>query len=395
MADGVTKLIEEHPILTLKKDWGCIYECANKSARDIPVWRDAAAEAGYEAEEKSFSDAIAHVKEIAGDDFVCFGARPDVFLPVEIVRMDDFAILEAEEFTHPSMGGFIFFIKGSIPEDVTYIKYNEQRAPEYRLQTEILKSGDEKKVRKTATHPDALPHLHRILDNVELLHDLYREIWMVPVERDDDTVYFMYVEGESLLSGIDFDADSPKAIVKKVKKAMQPIFSFKSEYVTTFKETEEFVRLFGNHPYLDYDRRAVTRCNLDCNFDNFGKKDGYIYCFDYEWAVDFPVPIDYLKVRTLRFLYESRQTELKKKFGRLENFIFAFGFIPEEYNVYTRMEESFQQYVHGRDYCYRYTTTFSHEPVVHTPPIDYTTPKWKWMLKKIYRSIYPVVLPLE
>ncbi len=395
MSGSVTGLIKQHPIQRLKESWGCIYECANKNAGEFPAWRKAAEDAGFSSEERSFSEAVAHVRTLMGEEFVCFGARPDIFLPTEIVRMDDFAILEAEEFTHPSMGGFIFFKKDSIPEDITYIKYNEQRAPEYRLQTEILKSGDNKKVRKTATTTKALPHLHRILDNGELLHDLYREIWMVPVERDEDTVYFMFVEGESLLSPVDFVTDSPKTIVKKVKKAMHPIFSFKGEYVTTFKETKEFNELFGSHPYLDYDRRAVTRCNLDCNFDNFGKKDGYIYCFDYEWAVDFPVPIDYLKVRTLRFLYESRQHELSQKFGRLENFIFAFGFIPEEYNVYTRMEEAFQQYVHGRDYCFRYTTTFSDEPVVHTPPLTYSTPRWKWMLKKIYRSIYPVVLPLE
>ncbi|MCR5099180.1 MAG: hypothetical protein K6B14_09555 [Lachnospiraceae bacterium] len=395
MTVDVTKLISEHPVKSLKESWGCIYECANKGAGDIPVWTQAAADAGYAPEERSFSEAIDHVKGTFGDDFVCFGARPDIYLPTEIVRMDDFAILEAQEFNHPSIGGFLFFKKESIPEEVTYIKYNEQRAYEYRLQTEILRCGDEKKVRKNATCTEALPHLHRILDNVELLHDLYREIWMVPVERDDDTVYFMFVEGESLLSDVDFVSDSPRTIVKKVKKAMGPIFSFKQEYITTFRETEGFRELFGSYPYLDYDRRAVTRCNLDCNFDNFGKKDGYIYCFDYEWAVDFPVPIDYLKVRTLRFLYESRQHELSVKFDRLENFIFAFGFIPEEYNVYTRMEEAFQQYVHGRDYCFRYTTTFSDRPVVHTPPLTYTTPKWKWMLKKIYRSIYPVVLPLE
>ena len=395
MTKEVTRLINEHPVMTLKKNWGCIYECANANAGDIPAWEKAAAGAGFAPESRSFSDAVDHVRETTGDDFVCFGARPDIFLPTEIVRMDDFAILEAKEFTHPFMGGFLFFKKDSIPEDITYIKYNEQRAYEYRLQTEILKCGEKKQVRKTATDPRAVPHLHRILDNGELLHDLYREIWMVPVERDDDTVYFMFVEGESLLSSIDFDTDSQKAIVKKVKKAMEPIFRFNKEYVTTFRETEGFRQLFGSHPYLDYDRRAVTRCNLDCNFDNFGKKDGYIYCFDYEWAVDFPVPIDYLKVRTLRFLYESRQRELSKKFGRLENFIFAFGFIPEEYNVYTRMEEAFQQYVHGQDYCFRYTTTFSSEPVVHTPPLTYSTPRWKWILKKIYRSIYPLVLPLE
>ncbi len=395
MSDTVKKLVEEHPIRTLKERWGCFYECTNADAAELPIWADQVESAGFGSKPASFSDAISHVKEKYGDDFVCFGARPDIYLPTEIVRMDDFAILESEEFTHPSIGGFMFFKKSAVDEDVSYIKYNEQRAPAYRLMTEILRADDKKKVRKTATHPDARKHLHRILDNGELLRDLYREIWMVPVERDDDTVYFMFVEGESLLSQVDFVSDPPKTIVKKIKKAMRPIYSFKNEYVTSFTETEGFKELFGSYPYIAEHCSAVRRCNLDCNFDNFGKKDGYIYCFDYEWAVDFPVPIDYLKVRTLRFLYEARQTELKEKFGRLENFIFAFGFIPEEYNVFTRMEEAFQQHVHGPDYCYRYTTTLSHEPVVATPPLDYYTPGWKWILKKIYRRLSPMVLPLE
>ena len=395
MENSVNTIIESHPIRALKEKWGCIYECANSGALDVPVWAKSAAEAGFLTDKRSFAEAISHVRSMGFDDFVCFGARPDVFLPSEIVRIDDFAVLEAEEFTHPSIGGFLFFKKSKLLENVTYVKYNEQRAPEYRLKTEIIRDGDKKKVKKTATHPDAVPHLHRILENGELLRDLYREIWMVPVERDDDTVYFMFVEGEGLLSSVDFVSDSPKTIVKKIKKAMTPIFNFNRQYVTVFKETEGFRRLFGSHPILEYDRPAVTKCNLDCNFDNFGKKDGYIYCFDYEWAVDFPVPIDYLKVRTLSFLYESVESELSKKFGRVENFIFAFGFLPEEYIVYTRMEESFQQHVHGTDYRYRYTTTFSNEPVVHTPPLTYSTPRWKWVLKKIYRRIFPVVLPLE
>ena len=396
MNENIRSLIENHPINRLKEKWNCIYECTNAGAAEYPVWLQDAADAGYTAPGKSFTDAIEHVKETFGEDFVCFGARPDIFLPTEIVRMDGFAIRESDEFTHPAMGGFLFFPADSVKEDITYIKYNEQRAPEYRLRTEILNDENGKKVvRKTASHPDAIPHLYHILENGELLHDLYKEIWLVPVERDDDTVYFMFVEGASLLSDVDFGADSKKAIVKKIKKAMKPIFRFKRSYLTVFKETEGFKKLFGSYPYLDYYRLAVKRCNLDCNFDNFGRTDRDIYCFDYEWTADFPVPIDYLKLRTLRFLYEAREDELSEKFGRLENFIFAFGFIPEEHNVYTRMEESFQQHVHGAGYAYRYTTTYSDEPVVLTPPLTYSTPMWKWILKKIYRRISPLVLPLE
>ncbi len=396
MRDTIAELINDHPIGRLKEKWGLIYECANvNTAAEFP-WQEAAEKAGFMAEKKSLADAAAHVKKISHGDFVCFGARPDIYLPTEIVRIDDHAIFDENVMVrHPSVGGFLFFDASKAGQDVTYIKYNQQRDPKYRLQTEILKDADGKKtVKKTATHPDAIPHLYSILDNGELLHDLYRQIWLVPVERDDDTVYFMFVEGESLLMEVDFVADSPKVIVKKIREAMKPIFDFKKEYVTVFKETEAFRQLFGSYPYLtDYRRRAVTRCNLDCNFDNFGRKDGDIYCFDYEWAADFPVPIDYLKVRTLRFLYESMEPELSAKFGRLENFIFAFGYIPEEYNIYTRMEEALQQRAHGPGFSYRYTTTFSSDPVVFTPELDYHTPYWKWTLKKIYGRIFPFVLP--
>ena len=63
--------------------------------------------------------------------------------------------------------------------------------------------------------------------------------------------------------------------------------------------------------------------------------------------------------------------------------------------MYTRMEESFQQYVHGTDYRYRYTTNFGGDPVAHTTPLPYHTPFLKWVLKKIYRRIRPLVLPAE
>ena len=47
MTKEVTRLINEHPVMTLKKNWGCIYECANANAGDIPAWEKAAAGAGF------------------------------------------------------------------------------------------------------------------------------------------------------------------------------------------------------------------------------------------------------------------------------------------------------------------------------------------------------------
>ena len=72
-----------------------------------------------------------------------------------------------------------------------------------------------------------------------------------------------------------------------------------------------------------------------------------IYCLDYEWVFLFPVPEHFVKYRILYYFYEQYSSVLKQL--TLDQILGYFGITPEMAEVYRRMEENFQSYVHGEN----------------------------------------------
>ena len=75
-------------------------------------------------------------------------------------------------------------------------------------------------------------------------------------------------------------------------------------------------------------------------------EDG-IYCLDYEWVFLFPVPEHFVKYRILYYFYEQYSSVMKQL--SLDQILSAFGITPEMAEVYRKMEENFQNYVHGEN----------------------------------------------
>ena len=77
------------------------------------------------------------------------------------------------------------------------------------------------------------------------------------------------------------------------------------------------------------------------------QKDGdeKLYCLDYEWVFDFPVPARFVQYRNLAYFYYKYQGLMS--YAGLEEFLQEFGIGSEMASVYASMEDAFQSYVHG------------------------------------------------
>lgn len=239
---------------------------------------------------------------------------------------------------------------------VLYTKYNSTRVPAYQVSTSIIQADAKKIVEKKAMQLVAREHLEQIQKNRELLADLYTDIELIPCEQVGDGLVFPFVAGKSILDDIDFRADDINRIVEKIKTYFLKINKYNPEYVSEFVMTEDFAHLFeGCQPKKEM---ATSITNVDAIFGNFVEdEDGKVWCIDYEWVLNFPVPIRYIEYRNLLYIYTEHVQQLASRIC-LEDFFRLFEYDEEDIRLFGNMEEKFQEKVHGKNRKYIYTEKY-------------------------------------
>lgn len=239
--------------------------------------------------------------------------------------------------------------------ELLYTKYNSMRKPEYQIRTSIYLDGDKRYVEKSAVCEQARQQLLKLEDNYKILRETYKKIRIIPCENKNDCIRFPFLKGKSLQQLVSFADGDLEQIVNEVKQIIEQLYEVKEQYIIEFKMTRQFQEFFkGCVPEAD---QSFVYTNLDATFSNFMLIDGEIWCIDYEWLLDFPVPIKYVKFRTLLYLYNENYDYLKDLISQ-HHFFECFGYDDTQIDVFLKMEECFQQRVHGKDrrniYLHRY-----------------------------------------
>ncbi|MCR5210655.1 MAG: glycosyltransferase [Lachnospiraceae bacterium] len=240
---------------------------------------------------------------------------------------------------------------------VTYVKYNSLRCPSFRIRTDLYEEDGKRFASKTAMQKEAVPHIARIRSGCDRLSGLYRDI--IPLKYCDDpceeSVVFPFIEGETLLSSIDFENSKTGSVLSAVSKMLDKIFDYPGPFVP-FKMTDEFAKMFPDCTPSEYeDCSPIT--NLDSNPDNFIISNGNIYCIDSEWVYEFPIPVRFVRFRALLYIYTKMQVYLRDRISA-GDFYHYFGFNGKDIELFTGMEDCFQQYVHGKGRKYIYTGNY-------------------------------------
>ena len=226
--------------------------------------------------------------------------------------------------------------------DIILVKTNYIRAPRFRVNTVIKEKDGKKSVIKKAATPEAASFLDNIERGRQMLKGIYNQIEVIDCRRTDEGLEFDFIDGQDLLEKIDPNTDPIDKIRKAIDEAFAVIFDIKED-PKPFEETEQFRRNFpGIHPGGKEQSYSVT--NLDSNLDNFKKQGDRIFCFDYEWVEDYPIPIRFVKFRALLYYYMSNESALKNRIRR--NAFFAiFGYSRKDIRLFSAMEDYFQLYI--------------------------------------------------
>ncbi len=227
-----------------------------------------------------------------------------------------------------------------------YTKYNSFRKKEFQIKTTIYSEDGNKFVVKDPMTPEASSQIDAIKSNYEAFKDAYESIELLPYEVYEAGLKFEYLDGHSLLDGIDFDAGDLDGVTENINKALDIVLGVRDEYIRDFQMSDDFAKVFpGCDPGVV---RAFSISNIDSNIDNYIVSGGKTYLIDYEWIARFDIPVDFIKYRTLIYLLDSRRGYFEKRMTNQE-FIEKFGISKEAQDLYSQMEKCFQLYVNKND----------------------------------------------
>jgi hypothetical protein len=178
-------------------------------------------------------------------------------------------------------------------------------------------------------------------------------VQVLPWEESGKTgLTFPFIEGEGLLPAIGAEDFDPAALTAAIRETLSAVLDMTPENRVTFSMTEEFARHFPDCTPGAVEAFGIS--NMDSVFSNFVKNEQGVWCIDYEWVFEFPVPVEYIAYRALLYFYKENAVYLQKQ--GYDRDVFLKWFIPSEETIalYDKMELAFQQQVHGQEVRYIY-----------------------------------------
>ncbi len=258
-------------------------------------------------------------------------------------------LIGEDDFGRFANSFLIIASKDGRQEKTIFAKYNRTRKEEFRIRTTMGDLDGERRVEKAALESAGRYHILSLKNKCRQLRQLNPRVRILEPEisADGSKVEFVFLEGITLAERLGRCIRDGRAPVEEIKAALQFLYDVAEDQIVPFAVTPEFTRTFG--PVPDIDDVSYKVSNIDGLFENLmiTEKDGdeKLYCLDYEWVFDFPVPARFVQYRNLAYFYYKYQGLMS--YAGLEEFLQEFGIGCEMASVYASMEDAFQSYVHG------------------------------------------------
>lgn len=236
-------------------------------------------------------------------------------------------------------------------EKTIFVKFSEDRAPEFRIRTRIVSDNGQKVIYKSGIDGKVTDHLRQILQKYEWLVQRYQDsdVSVNEVSETERGMRFEFVTGESLQAKLDRcilqgDTNAAKTLIQTYEEKMLRTGSFEGDL--SFSDEEK--KIFGNVTMQGGDLAYAN--NVDMNFPNILVDDDVWNVIDYEWTFNFPIPQKYILYRAL--LYWKITSGVLDEYTMEE--VMSWGDLTdEETAIFRDMECSFQRYIKGATKTFR------------------------------------------
>lgn len=241
-------------------------------------------------------------------------------------------------------------------KQVQYVKYNKMRREAFQIKTQIVWENGVRYVEKIAIRPEGGAHIRRFVQSYEQLSRIFTRVTFLKPELTGEGMRYDYLTGDTLderLAGRIAAGEKPEAVLGD---ALAELLSVKEGSLAPFEKTDRFTEVFGTVKTME--DQALPISNIDMLFENIMIEPGDRWvCMDYEWVFDFPVPVNYVRYRTLVYFYRKHENLFA---GRLDQtgLLERCGITRPMAIQFMKMEKGFQAYVHGEENAYIYTNRY-------------------------------------
>lgn len=215
---------------------------------------------------------------------------------------------------------------------IIYTKYSNDRDERFNIKTRIEEDENkERYVRKYSASKQSSNHIQNLYDNYQKLSSVFNENEL-SINKctliDNYCIEYQYINGVSLEELLSKSCNSMGLIEKYIdilEKSAQ----------LDFKISDEFISFFGNEDYSCLiNKKSMKYSNLDMLFSNILIYDDKWTNVDYEWVIDFMIPVDFIIFRALYYSSCDISKEILDNSDRYSE---------EEKNVYLKMDKAFQR----------------------------------------------------
>ena len=224
---------------------------------------------------------------------------------------------------------------------VEYAKCSVERKEEYRIITTIEVEEGKRYAIKRAACPQAVAHVNRMLAYKDYNYRYDRDyLRFTPCRKlENGVIEFDYITGTLLDDKINTCIQSAdwKQMIQLIQKVSEILYGVPNQQA--FVYSEEFVRRYGEIPEL-LGMDAAAGLNIDLIAENIIIDEADIWnVIDYEWTLDYLIPIKYIMYR---FLYY--QAKLKFIPEKLWAEVLQIARLtPEEWDIFHVMDMKFFQ----------------------------------------------------
>lgn len=238
--------------------------------------------------------------------------------------------------------------KGAVSFKAVFAKYNRTRKEDFQIRTAILEENGKRYVEKTALTAAAESHIRSMSEKYEKLTSVNPAVKVLEphYSKDNKAVRFGFLKGKTLAEILGEQITGKKAPVEALKAAMDRVFGQAVLKKEPFTPTDQFKEVFGDsEEILSLQDTSYEVSNIDGLFENLMETQDGLYCLDYEWVFDFPIPAGFIRYRNLVYFYYKYEGLLD--YENAVQFLSEFGMDEKLAEIYASMEVAFQTWVHG------------------------------------------------
>jgi len=233
--------------------------------------------------------------------------------------------------------------------DYEYIHYTGVRNEEYQTKTVIVGENGKRNVKKEYLKKE----LDRPFDIFNQMHmsceilnkEFVNTEFLEPIWKKDKMEY-RYLEGASLDVILFQKIHSADDLILEFRKMIDTYFAIDEYYCVDFSVTDAYRKFFGNY-YIATKEKALKVTNIDMVFQNLIMQDGQVYCIDYEWVFDFPIPFEFVIYRCVEMYYSKYNMYFSKRYN-FHQFLIAIGVNEVNIAVYEKMAGFFYEKISGK-----------------------------------------------